>query len=150
MSRRGKGGGWADLAAVVFAIVGISNAVQGLAALFKKEYFAESGLIYENLRFWAIVWIVVGVVQIGAASLLVGRQRSGRVLGIVLASGSAVVAFVSMGANTPWSVAVLAMDLLIVYGLTAHPEAFSEMGTGTEPDWTSVADRPSIPPSVGH
>jgi hypothetical protein len=150
MSERGRprGGGWADFAAAVFVIVGISNGFQGLSALFKKEHFIESGLVYENLRFWAFVWLGVGIAQLVAAGMLVGRQRAGRTLGIVLASGSAVVAFMSLGAHTPWSLAVLAMDLLIVYGLTAHPAAYT--GAATDPGWTSVADRPPLPPSVAH
>jgi hypothetical protein len=133
MSERRPGGGWADFAAVVFAIVGFANAIQGLTALFKKEYFLESGLVYSNLRFWAVVWLTVGFLQMATASLLVGRASSGRTLGIVLAAGSAVVAFLSLGGNTAWSLAVLAMDLLIVYGLTTHPEAFTpggEIGPG--------------------
>jgi hypothetical protein len=148
MSERGAGGGWADFAAVVFTIVGIANAVQGLSALVKKEYFAESGLVFENLQFWAIVWFVVGLAQIGAAMMLVGREPSGRILGIGLAGGSVVVTFLSMGAYTPWAFAVLAMDLLILYGLTVHSEAFSAVGAG--PDWTTVAERPSVPPTIPH
>jgi hypothetical protein len=93
---------------------------------------------------------VIGFAQVGAAIMLIGRSRGGRTLGIVLASGAAVVAFLSMGANTAWSLAVLGMNLLIVYGLTAHPGAYSAEGVGTEPAWTSVADRPAVPPSVGH
>jgi hypothetical protein len=150
MSGRGSGGGWGTFAATVFAIVGISNLMQGLTALFRKQYFSESGLAYSNLRFWAIVWLVIGFAQVGAAIMLIGRSRGGRTLGIVLASGAAVVAFLSMGANTAWSLAVLGMNLLIVYGLTAHPGAYSAEGVGTEPAWTSVADRPAVPPSVGH
>jgi hypothetical protein len=150
MSGRGSGGGWATFAATVFAIVGISNLAQGLTALFKKEYFTESGLAYSNLRFWAIVWLVVGFAQVGAAIMLLGGSKAGRTLGLVLAGGAAVVAFLSMGSNTAWSLAVLGMNLLIVYGLTAHPEAYSAEGRGTEPAWTSVADRPSVPPPVGH
>ena len=149
MNGHRRGGGWGDFAAVVFAIVGISNAIQGLTALFKKEYFVESGLVYENLQFWAIVWLVVGFLQIGAASMLVNRSTAGRTLGIVLAAGSAVVAFVSLGGNTAWALAVLAMDLLIVYGLTAHPEAFAP-GGDAGPGGVSGRERAGMPVPPGH
>jgi hypothetical protein len=149
MTRR-RGAGWADFAAVVFAIVGFANAIQGLTALFKKEHFTESGLAYSNLRFWAIVWLILGFLQMGAASLLVSRATSGRTLGIVLASGSAVVAFFSLGAHTSWSLAILAMDLLIVYGLTAHPEAYVPGGdVGVEPTGFS-GQRADMPVPPGH
>jgi hypothetical protein len=151
MSERRPGGGWADFAAVVFAIVGFANLIQGLTALFKKEHFVESGLAYSNLRFWAIVWLIVGFLQMGAASLLVGRASSGRILGIVLASGSAVVAFFSLGGHTTWSLAILAMDLLIVYGLTAHPDAFVAGGeVSLGPGGLSGSERPGIGVPPGH
>ncbi len=149
MSERRRGGGWADFAAVVFAIVGIANGIQGLAALFKKEYFSESSLLYSNLRFWAIVWIVVGCLQLLAASMLVGRARGGRTLGIVLASVSALVAFVSIGAHSTWGLIVLAMDVLIIYGLTAHPEAFGEGAGSVGPGGLAGSQRSDMPPPRG-
>jgi len=143
---RQGGGGWRDFSAVVFAIVGISNAIQGLTAIFKKEYFHEASLVYSNLQFWGIVWLIVGVLQVVAAMLLFGKQPSGRVLGIVLAIGASIVAFMSLEGNPSWGFAVLAMNLLVVYGLTAHPEAFSEP-IDMEPGWTTSGDRPPTPPA---
>jgi hypothetical protein len=146
--RAQQGGGWGDFATVVFAIAGISNGIQGLSALFKKEYFNEAGLAYSNLRFWAIVWLIVGVLQIGAASLLVGRAKSGRKLGIVLAAGSVIVAFLSLGGHQSWSLAILAMDILIVYGLTAHPDAYAEgQGAGDGPGPVSMERMDMMPPT---
>lgn len=148
MSERGRGGGWADFAAVVFAIAGFANAIQGLTGLFKREYFAESGLVYENLGFWAVVWLIFGLCQIGVASLLIGRQPAARIIGIVLAAGSAVVAFMSIGAYPFWEFAVLGMDLLIIYGLTAHPEAFGgEAPAGA--DWAPPDIERTTPPRLG-
>jgi hypothetical protein len=126
MAKRGDGGGWADLAAVLFVIGGIHNGIAGLSAIFKKEYFSESGLLYENLQVWGWVWLILGLLQLIAASLLVGRASSGRILGIVLASMSAIVWFASIGAYPLWAIVVLVLDVLVIYGLTTHPEAFGE------------------------
>jgi hypothetical protein len=100
----------------MFGIVGFFNGIQGLSAIFKKEYFSEEALVYQNLQLWGWIWLIVGVLQIAAAiSLFSGR---GRVLGIVLAAGSAVVSFTSIGAYPLWSILVIAIDILIIYGLT--------------------------------
>ena len=131
----------------MFAIVGISNGIQGLGALFHKEYFAESSMLYQNLQFWAWVWFIVGVLQIVAAYLLLDNARSGRTLGIVLAAGSAIVAFISMGGYPQWSIAVLAMDLLIVFGLAAHPEAYGE-GSSYGPGALGSEPRSAEPPMM--
>jgi hypothetical protein len=150
MSRRKPGGGWADFAAVILAIAGFLNALQGLSALFKREYFSEQGLVYQNIGVWAVVWLVVGISQIGTASLLVGRERSGRILGIVFASASAVISFFSMGAYPVWHLTVLALDVLIIFGLTTHPEAFEEPSEDVGPDYAQRYERPISPPFVPH
>jgi hypothetical protein len=151
MSTRRPGGGWADFAAVILAIAGFLNALQGLSALFKREYFSEQGLVYENLGVWAAVWIAVGIGQIGTASLLVGREPAGRILAIIFAAGSIVVSFMSMGAYPVWHLTVLALDILIIYGLTTHQEAFEESEgeeDEPEPDWAHHVERPA--PTLPH
>jgi hypothetical protein len=148
MSRRRPGGGWADFAAVILAIAGFLNALQGLSALFKREAFAEGGMIHENLGLWAAVWIAVGIAQIGTASLLVGREPAGRLLAIIFAAGSIAVSFFTMGAYPVWHLTVIALDILIIYGLTTHAEAFEESsGKEDEPerDWAYHAERPAPP-----
>jgi hypothetical protein len=148
MSRRRPGGGWADFAAVILLIAGFLNAAQGLSALFKKAYFVEEGLLYRNLRLWAVVWLVLGLCQIGTASLLFGREPAGRILGVVFAAGSAVVSFLSMGAYPVWHLTVIGIDLLIIFGLMAHPEAYEGSGEEAKPDRTGGVERPVVPPSV--
>jgi hypothetical protein len=125
MAERSGGRGWYDFAGAMFGIAGFFNGIQGLSAIFKKEIFTEQSLVYQNLQFWGWVWLILGVVQIGAAiSLFAG---GGRVLGIVLASLSAVVSFTSLGAHPTWAIIVIAIDILIIHGLTirasaAHPD----------------------------
>jgi hypothetical protein len=37
-------------AAVMLSLAGFFNGIHGLAAIFKKEYFNEAGLLYQNLQ----------------------------------------------------------------------------------------------------
>jgi hypothetical protein len=46
------------------------------------------------------------------------------VLGVVLASLSMLVWFFSIGAYPMWAIMIVALDALIIYGLTAHSEVF--------------------------
>ena len=41
-----------------------------LSAVLKKEYFAGGTLLYDNIQFWGWAWLIVGVVQVGAAIVL--------------------------------------------------------------------------------
>jgi hypothetical protein len=136
-TRRKRLPGIVSFTAVLFTLTGFFHAIQGLGALIKKEYFDESTLLYSDLQVTGWVWVVLGILQISAAYMIVGRASGGRILGIVLASLSAVVTFFTLGAYPVWSIVVIAVDLLIIYGLTVHGGAFVpggiEEGTVADP-----------------
>jgi len=123
-TRRKKLPGIVSFTAVLFTLTGFFHAIQGLGALIKKEYFGESSLLYSNLQVTGWIWVVLGILQISAAYMIVGRATGGRILGIVLASLSAIVTFFTIGAYPVWSIVVIAVDLLIIWGLTVHGDAF--------------------------
>ena len=140
MAERTGGRGWYDFAGAMFGIVGAFNAIQGLSAILKKEYFAGGTLVYDNLQFWGWAWLIIGVVQIAAAIMLFSGQ--GRVLGIVLAALSAVVSFTSLGAYPVWSIIVIALDVLIIHGLTVSAAVTGYTSSGISQE----APRPEIAP----
>ena len=128
-----RGTGIITFAAVILSLAGFFNGIHGLAAIFKKEYFHESSLLYENLQLWGWVWLILGVLQISAAYMLFGRSSGGRILAIVLAGVSAVIAFASMGAHPTGSILIIAMDVLVIYGLTVRADMFTPGGIDDSP-----------------
>jgi hypothetical protein len=56
--------------------------------------------------------------------MIIGRATAGRALGVVVASISAIATFFSIKAHPQGAVVPIAVDLLIVYGLTVHADAF--------------------------
>jgi hypothetical protein len=133
-----RGTGIITFAAVILSLAGFFNGIHGLAAIMKKEYFSESSLLYENLQVWGWIWLILGVLQISAAYMLFGRASGGRTLAIVLAGVSAVIAFASMGAHPLGSILVIAMDVLVIYGLTVRADMFVPGGIDDSP----IAPRP--------
>ncbi|HET7236244.1 MAG TPA: hypothetical protein VFK59_07415 [Actinomycetota bacterium] len=128
-----RGTGIITFAAVILSLAGLFNGINGLAAIFKKEYFVESGLLYENLQLWGWVWLILGVLQISAAYMLFGRASGGRILAIVLAAVSAVIAFATVGAHPTGSILVIAMDVLVIWGLTVRADMFVPGGIDDSP-----------------
>jgi hypothetical protein len=141
-SRKQKLPGIVAFTAVLFTLAGFFHAIQGLGALIKKEYFHESSLLYSNLQVTGWVWVILGLLQIAAAYMIVGRASGGRILGIVLASLSAVVSFFTLGALPVWSIVLIAVDVLVIYGLTVHGDAFVPGGIE---DGTVADPRPEPP-----
>jgi len=133
-----RGTGIITFAAVILSLAGFFNGIHGLAAIFKKEYFNEAALLYQNLQVWGWIWLIIGVLQISAAYMLLGRSKAGRTLAIALAGVSAVVAFASVGAHPVGSILVIAMDVLVIHGLTVRADMFIEGGIDDSP----IAPRP--------
>jgi hypothetical protein len=142
MAERTGGRGWYDFAGAMLGIAGAFNAIEGLAAVLKKEYFAGGTLLYDNLQVWGWAWLIIGVVQVSAAIMLFAGN--GRVLGIILAALSAVVSFASIGASPAWSIIVIALDVLIINGLTVH----AEPGEGSSFVGSGAPRQDTLPPAL--
>ena len=118
------GFGWATFAGVLFMVAGFWNVFAGCAALVRKEYFAETSLLYHDLQVTGWVWLVLGAIQVLASYLIFARKVSGQVLGVVLASLSMLVWFFTIGAYPMWAMMIVALNALVIYGLTAHSEVY--------------------------
>jgi|SRR5215217_6585447 len=130
-----RSAGWTLFAAVAIGVGGAWNLILGVAALTKRPYFNEHGLLYDNLTFWGWVWIVMGALQILTAILVVRRTTVGTALAVIGASASMIIWFFSLGARPVASVLIISLDALVLYALTAerpHVAAGTyERGAGT-------------------
>jgi hypothetical protein len=95
-------------------------------------------MLYSNLQVWGWASLILGILQISAAYMIIGRASAGRTLGIVVASISAIATFFSIGVHPLGAMVLIAFDVLIVYGLTVHADAFVPGGIDDGP----VAPRP--------
>ena len=109
---------------LVGTIAGGYNIIWGYAALDKKELFDEASLLYSNLEFWGWFFIVVGAAQILTAILLFARRVGGAILAGIGASLSALVAFFALLSNTEWALAIIALDVLVLWCVFAHVDDF--------------------------
>jgi hypothetical protein len=116
------GSGWSMFAGVFLAVVGIFNVIDGFVALYRKEYFDEAGLVFQNLQAWGWAYLVIGVVQLVAGWLVISRSDIGRWTGLVIAVISLVVSFLAIGAYPWWALVTMVMNGVVIYGLTARWE----------------------------
>ena len=117
--------GWVTFAAILVLIAGGFNIIWGYAALDKKELFDPHGLIYSNLDFWGVFFIVIGALQLLSAFLLFFRRPSGLVLTTMGASLNMMMAFFSLLSNNDWALVIIALDVLILWSLLAHSSDFA-------------------------
>jgi hypothetical protein len=118
---RQRGSGWVTFAGIMVAIVGVLNVIYGIAAIDKASFFVEEErFIISNLQTWGWVTLVLGVVQLFAAASIWRGGIFGPIVGIFGASLSAIAALMSMPGYPFWSLAIFAVDVLVIYGLVAH------------------------------
>ena len=121
--------GWATFAGVLMVVTGLFQMVAGFVALFKSDLYiaTESNLFLFDYSQWGWVHIVIGLIlALSAASLFAG-QLWGRAVAITLAILSALANFGFIWAYPVWSVMIIVMDMLIIYGVAMHGGASDEM-----------------------
>jgi hypothetical protein len=115
-----EGTGWLTFAAVLFLLAGCLNALYGIAALVNDDYFAVDELLFGDLSLWGVVYLGFAVAQIAAGLLIINRSVGGALMGIALAGLHAIGVLMSIGAYPVWSVVLLVIDGMIIYGLTVY------------------------------
>ena len=124
-ARAATGTGWAAFAGVFFLVAGTFQVIEGIAALSKSRYlFAQ--VLFANLEFWGVVLLIVGGLGVFAGYAILSRQEIGRVLGIALACLGIVVQLMFANTNGTWAIVMIAVYMVILYGLIVKGEETGE------------------------
>lgn len=120
----GEGRGWIEFVGLFYVIAGAFNLIAGVAALSRKEFFNEHAALFQHMAFWGWVWLAVAVAHFAIGAFILRRSASARMWGIAFALVGLVVWFVGFGAYPLWSLIMMVLYGLILYGLTAYREYF--------------------------
>jgi hypothetical protein len=115
--------GWVFFSGILMVMLGLFQALMGIVALFKDEYFlvGRGGLVLTlDYTVWGWVHLLIGIVAIGAGYGVLIGQTWARAVGITFAMVSAIANIVFIPAYPFWSVLVIAVDVLIIFALAVH------------------------------
>jgi hypothetical protein len=116
-----QGAGWVLFAGIMLMVAGVLNIIYGIAAIGNSKFFvANTEYILSNLKTWGWVMLILGALQALAAFSIWNGNAFGRWFGIGCAGLNAVGALMSIPAYPFWSLAIFAVDVLIIYGLAAY------------------------------
>ena len=116
-----RGYGWVMFAGIMIMVAGTINVIYGIAAISNAHFYvANASYVFGDLNTWGWVVTIVGAVQFCAALGIWARAGWARWLGVAIASLNAVAQLLFLPSYPFLSLAVFAMDLLIVYGLVAY------------------------------
>ena len=116
-----RGAGWLMFAGIMVLIVAVLNIVYGFAAIDGSKFFIEDEkFILSDLNTWGWIILIIGVLQLFAGFSIWAGGEYGRWIGIITASVSAIGALLTIPGYPFWSLAIFAIDILIIYGLVAY------------------------------
>jgi hypothetical protein len=115
------GEGWVSFAAFMIGIVAIMNFIFGIAAISDSKFYLASGTyIIRNLHLYGWVLVFLGILQFAAVYGIFARATWARWVGILTASANAIVQVVWIATYPFAALAILTLDVLVIYGLIAH------------------------------
>jgi hypothetical protein len=127
--------GWVTFAGVLLMLGGVLNVIYGIAAISGSNFFNnDASYIFSSLSTWGWITLLIGILQVLAAGSLWNGGLFGRIFGIGAASLSAIAALLAMPAYPFWSLAIFALDIVIIHQIAAHgtegrgPAAASTVG----------------------
>jgi len=141
--------GWIVFAALMMVIVGVWNVIEGVVGLIygTRTVVVASNLYVVNLRGWSFVLLVFGALMVAAGIGLVSRRTWARIAAIVVVSLHAIAQVGWLAAYPVWSLLMLAVDVVVLFGLTAR---WQRVDTGMDdladvPDWDERYAQPRPP-----
>jgi|1185.fasta_scaffold258132_1 hypothetical protein len=121
MAPQAEGANWVLFAGIMVVLVGVLNVIYGIAAISKSSFFNnDAKYILSDLRTWGWVGVCLGALQISAAYSIWRGGQFGRWFGIAMASLGLIGALLSLPAYPFWSLTLVALDILVLYGLAAY------------------------------
>jgi hypothetical protein len=115
-----SGSGWVVFAGVMLLVASVLNAIYGFSAIYNDDYVAEEEFLYGPVSLWGWLAVGIAVVMLITALGVFVRNAMAAYLGIFIAAVNALAHLTAIGGATAFSIVVIAVDALIVYGLAVH------------------------------
>ena len=124
MSARSSDGpsGWVSFAAVILFMAGSLGFFYGLGAVLNDEAITIQGrgVIVWDFTAWGWAHMILGVIMVLTSAGLLTGQGWARVMAVIFATLNAIAQVGLITANPIWSTVLIALDVIVIYQLTAR------------------------------
>jgi len=113
--------GWIIFAGSMLMVIGILNGIYGIAAISNSVFFVnDARYVFSDLNTWGWILLVTGALQVLTAfGIWIGNQYAVWA-GVFFAGINAIVQLLMIPAYPFLSLALFAVDILVIYGLAVH------------------------------
>ena len=114
--------GWTIFASILLVMVAALDGLWGLAAVLNDEVVTVggSGVIVWDISAWGWFHLVLGAIMFVTAGGLWTMKSWARWTAVALAVVSAITQVGVLPAFPLWAIVVIALDVVVIYGLTAR------------------------------
>ena len=114
--------GWVVFAGIMLFMAGMFGAIDGLVAIINEEVFlvSDDQAILVDVSAWGWVHLIVGSITLVTGLAVLRGQLWAVILGVLLAMVSATTQILFITVFPWWSLAIIAIDVLVIYGLIVH------------------------------
>ena len=113
--------GWVVFAGLMMIIMGVLEALEGLIAIIRDEYYVltPQQIVVFDLTTWGWIALIWGIVVAIAGFSLLLQQSWARWFAIVVASLNFIVQLGFVGSNRYplWALVTMAVNILVLYAL---------------------------------
>lgn len=114
--------GWIWFAGIMMIVMGSFNAIEGLVALFRGEYYVvtEAQVLVFDITAWGWITLLIGVLVALAGAALLSGAAWARVVAVVLAVVNAVAQLAFASVHPLWSTIVIALCVTVIWAVVVH------------------------------
>lgn len=116
--------GWVVFASIMLVLAGMFGIIDGLVAIVNNEVYlvTKDGIVAFDFTTWGWIHLILGIIVFIAGFAVMSGQLWARIVGVLAATLSAVSQIAFITAFPLWSVTIIAIDVIIMYGLLVHGE----------------------------
>ena len=118
-----KGAGWLFFSGTVLGLAGLMRVIDSIWAFSYKGALPENlkdGVLGSNLKNYAWLWLIVGVVLLICSFMVLVRSQFARWVGIIGAAIGGVSAIAWMPYYPVWSLVYIGLAVGVIYGLSMY------------------------------
>jgi hypothetical protein len=105
-------------AAVLVGILGLSNLLDGIAAVARSSVFVGNArYVFGDLRAWGWVMLILGALQLVAVVGLVARNQLARRFAVAVLAVNVLAQIAFIPSNPFWSLLIIAADVVALWAL---------------------------------
>ena len=122
--------GWIAFGAVMMMMLGVLNAISGLAAIFNDSLFVAGrrGILVFDVTAWGSIHLILGLVVVLTGFALMTGAMWARVVGTGVVMLNMVTQLIFLPAYPFWGMLIIALDVLVLWAIIVHGAEAKDAG----------------------